>query len=81
MKHLSIQICKDPSEAPVYSKEQFKSVELTNAVVVKNGTQEGNPTVDLVFEDNEGNKFVALTTGRILKSLSQCIGSTNNELT
>ena len=47
----------------------IKAVNLTEAVVVRNGTVNGNPTVDLIFEDSDGNKYVAMITGRLLKAL------------
>ena len=79
MNHLELQICKSPSEAPVY-REGFTAVQLVKAVVVNNGTEDGNPTVDLVLLDAKGNKYVAMITGRLLKSVTQAIGGTNENL-
>lgn len=69
---VSIKICDCVADAPDYvnNGEGFKSAELSKAIVVRNGTQNGNDTVDLQFVDGEGNKFVAMVTARILKSIA-----------
>jgi hypothetical protein len=72
MQHLDIKICATPEEASkqghVY-EEDYKILTLKQAVVVKKGTQEGNSTVDLIFEDMDGKKYVALCTSNIIKSI------------
>lgn len=72
MQKLKIKIFKDADEAIragyVY-KAPMKGVKVTEAVIIKNGTTTGNPTVDIIFEDNEGNRYVAMTTGALLKAL------------
>lgn len=78
---ISIKICNSIDEAPNYNKiGGFKAANLTEAVIVKSGTQGGNPTVDLVFHDEQGNKFVALITGRLLKAVSQAVGNTGADI-
>lgn len=72
--HLTITICKDASDAIRqgfnYREPVYKSMRIERVVVVQNGTQEGRPTVDLVMEDPvTGQKYVALITGRLLKSI------------
>ena len=73
MNHLDIHICKDAEEATqkghIYSGGKVKAVEIDKVVVVRNGTQEGNSTVDLVLKDQQGNKYVVMMTGRLLKSI------------
>lgn len=73
MQKLAIKIFEKPEEAPIYSKQDFTSVLLNEAVVVKNGTIEGNPTIDLVLTDAEGKSYVAMVTGRLLKGLANAI--------
>lgn len=72
MQHLQVVICESPDDASgkghIYG-EDYKILDLKKAVVVKNGTQEGNSTVDLVFEDIDGNKYVALCTSNIITSI------------
>ena len=72
MNHLEIHVCKDANEAVekghIY-RGPIKPVEIDKVVVVQSGTVEGNSTVDLVLKDKEGNKYVVMVTGRLLKSI------------
>lgn len=75
--HVTIEICNSIEEAPNYNKiGGFIAANLEKAVIVKNGTSQGNPTVDLIFEDQEGKKYVALITGALIKSIAITVGST-----
>lgn len=75
MNSLVITVAKSPQEAPNYREDHpgIKSASLTQCIVVRNGTKEGRPTVDLIFTDEDGKKHVALITGRLMKSLSEVI--------
>lgn len=67
MPSLKIEICETPSDAPDYNLDKkFKTARLEKVIVVKNGTVEGNATLDLQFIDDEGNHFVAMTTARLI---------------
>ncbi len=70
MQNLSIKICDSIEDAPNYNTngEGFKKAILTKAVIVRRGTQEGHDTIDLQFVDDAGNKYVAMITGRLLKT-------------
>jgi hypothetical protein len=72
--HLQINVHKDPDDAPKFSAEEFTGVILSEANVVRNGTVEGRSTVDLVFEDAKGKKFVMMLTGRLIRNLAAIIG-------
>lgn len=76
MQSLSITIHNAPDEAPNYKKDhpEFKGAELVSAAVVKNGTEEGKPTIDLLFKDQDGNTYVAMVTGRLLRSVVAASG-------
>lgn len=65
---IEIEIFDDPSVAPKYT-EEWGYLKIEKALVVCNGTVEGNPTVDLQFVDKQGNKYVAMATGGILESV------------
>ena len=58
--HLPIVICQDAGDAIAQGYDyaskgdEFKPIELTQAVVVRNGTVGGNPTVDFVLTDETG---------------------------
>jgi len=72
MQSLKVSIFDYPGEAGdagyVY-KPPVKSATLEEAVIVRKGTQAGNSTVDLIFTDADGNKYVAMITGNLLKAL------------
>ena len=72
---LDIQICDSYNEAPDYKNgtrggEGFKGASLQKSVIVRNGTKAGNDTVDLQFIDENGNKFVAMITAVLLKTVT-----------
>lgn len=75
MQTLNIKIFNSPAEAPNYNTngEGVKAATVKEAVIVRNGTQGGNPTVDLVFEDDKGQKYVAMLTGRLLKTVTDVL--------
>lgn len=74
MNHLNVHLCEDADDAVekghIYSPaDGFKAVEIDKVVVVLKGTVEGNSTIDLVLKDQDGNKFVVMVTGNLLKSI------------
>lgn len=48
-----------------------KPLELSQAVIVQDGTVQHNPTVDLVLRDVDGNQYVAMVKASYIKSLAQ----------
>ena len=72
-KHLDFVVCKDAHEAIaqgfVYQRPDYLPLEIMKAVVVQDGTEAGNPTVDLVLVDEKGQRYVLMITGRLLKAL------------
>ena len=72
MQHLNLHICKDADDAIAKGyiyREGIKPIEIDKVVVVRSGTEAGNSTVDLVLKDQEGNTFVVMVTGNLLKSI------------
>ena len=71
MNIIEIQICDSPNDAPNYNTDGkgFKGAKLIKAIVVRKGTKGGHDTIDLQFEDENGQKYIALTTAAILKTL------------
>jgi len=76
--HLEIHVCADGVDAIAkgfnYNATQpngrpVKPIEVKKVVVVRDGTEGGNPTVDFVLEDETGQQFVFMVTGRLLKSI------------
>lgn len=72
MQHLKVTVCQDADDAIkkgfVY-RAPIKPVEIDNVVVVRNGTEGNNSTVDLLLKDEDGNQFVVMLTGNLLKSI------------
>jgi len=74
MNHLDIHICQNSEDAVAkghtYDRAMgFTPAEIEKVVVVREGTNEKRPTVDLVLRDEKGNRFVVMITGRLLKSI------------
>lgn len=70
---LKIQISDTPDEAPTYRLPEYKAANLTTAQIVGHGTTHGNPTVDFIFEDQDGQKYVAMLTAGLVESLDAAI--------
>lgn len=74
-QHLHIAICADADDAIAQgfdwkaAQPAVKPIEVKQVVVVRQGTQAGNATVDFVLEDETGQRFVLMVTGRLLKSI------------
>lgn len=72
MMDLKFKMFDSPGEAPLYH-EGYHAAGLKEAVVVGNGTDKGLASVDLIFMDGDGKKYVAMTSGALIRSLLQCI--------
>lgn len=69
---LSVQICNNVDEAPKYEKEDgWNGIVLKKVVKVEGGMQSGKPTYDLQFQDDKGNKYVAIITHGVMDSISK----------
>lgn len=70
--NVNVKIFNSIAEAPIHSKEII-AVKIDEALIVKKGMTSGAPTVDLCMTDKDGNKYVALVTGKILNSIAQVV--------
>ncbi len=70
---LSIRISDSPQEAPSYKAPEYRLAKLTTARIVGKGTVSGKPTVDFIFEDENGQKYVAMTTGSLVETLAAAV--------
>lgn len=70
---LSVQLFDSPHEAPKYNKPEYLFAQVASACVVGRGTVSGNPTVDLIFEDERGQKYTAMLTGGIIENLAGAV--------
>lgn len=68
---IEIQIVNTPAEAPHYARDtcDVRSLSLDKVIIVRAGTEGGLPTCDFQLTDADGNKFVAMLTGRIVSQL------------
>lgn len=70
---LGVHVVDDAHEATrqghFYRPPVFKPLQIEKVVVVKRGTQSGKSTVDLVFVDEHGQKYVTMLTGALLRSI------------
>lgn len=71
---LSIEI-KTIETAPNYRKDrpEFKSALITRAIIIEKGTVTKNPTVDIWFENDQGQKYIAMITGDLILTLAEVI--------
>jgi len=70
---LSIVTFNTPEQAPNYKEPEYRGASLDGAVIVGNGTSEGLATVDLIFTDKSGQKYIAMITGGLMKNLAGAI--------
>jgi hypothetical protein len=72
---LAVTICANAEDAIAQgfnwreAVPTVKPIELKKVVVVRSGTQAGNPTVDFLLEDETGQQFVFMLTGNLLKTI------------
>ena len=71
---LSIELYNNPTEAPNYNEiGGFASAKITKALIVGKGTVNNNATVDLQIVSEDGQKFVVMLTGGLIKNLAAAI--------
>jgi len=74
-QYLAVTICADANDAIAQgfnwreAVPAVKPIEIKKVVVVRSGTQAGNPTVDFLLEDETGQQFVFMITGNLLKTI------------
>jgi hypothetical protein len=67
--NIRIRFFNNPKEAPTYNRPEFKHAEVTEAVLVRNGTVAGAPTIDLIFTDEKGQKYISMITAALLEQV------------
>lgn len=75
---LEVKLCATPAQARNYKKENevrqvWKRAKLVQACVIGQANESGGCDVDLIFIDDQGNKFFAIVSGGILKGLVSAI--------
>ena len=66
---LTIKIVDNIAQAPKYEADTTM-LKIVSCIVVGKGTALGNPTVDLQMEDEDGNKFLVMTTASIMELIA-----------
>lgn len=69
---VDLETYSNPDQAPNYGND-WKALNLNKVCIIGQGTTKGNPTVDLQFTDQEGNKCVAMFTGGILEMIAGAV--------
>lgn len=67
---INIVLADTPTDAPNYTAPEYQAANLKTAVIVGQGTVSGKPTIDFVFEDANGQKYIAMLTGALLESVA-----------
>jgi hypothetical protein len=70
---LQILLADSPTEAPTYRKPEYLAANLTTVQIVGRGTVSGAPTVDFIFVDENGQKYVAMLTGGLVENIAAAI--------
>jgi carbamoylphosphate synthase large subunit len=71
---LKIDMFANPEEAPHFTRPEYKAAEIDHCNVIRNGTVQGNTTVDIIFKDESGQKYVLMITGRLIGLLAAAAG-------
>lgn len=70
---LALTVRTNPQDAidggDIYPENEFTKLKIAKGVVVMGGTQQGNPTVDLVLIDEAGKKYITFISTNLLKML------------
>ena len=74
-QHIAITICADSHEAEakgyLYRRPEYLPLKLDKAVVVRKGLVSGKSTVDLIMEDEKGQKYVIMVTQALLHMIPE----------
>lgn len=70
---LRILMADCPAEAPTYRAPEYRAANLTTVQIVGRGTVSGAPTVDFVFVDENGQKYVAMLTGALVETFAGAV--------
>ncbi len=70
---LDIKLSDSVAEAPNYEAPEYLGADLETCQIVGRGTKEGNPTVDFIFVDENGQKYIAMLTGGLVENLAAAV--------
>lgn len=67
---VSLKVLDSPDVAPKYGAE-VGLLKISEVLVVKRGTVNGNPTVDIQLKDAQGKDFLIMATGGIIEMIGR----------
>ncbi len=70
---LDLKMHDSPQDAPNYEEPEYRAANLQVCHVVGQGTKQGNPTVDFIFVDENGQKYIAMLTGGLVENLAAAV--------
>ncbi|MEQ1828050.1 MAG: hypothetical protein ABL921_18965 [Pirellula sp.] len=72
---LFVEVVNSPDDAPNYRRDDcdVRTVSIDKCIIVKNGMVNGKATVDFQISAQDGSKFVAMLTGKLVKYLAAMI--------
>ena len=73
MESVKITMHETSLDAPNYTSPEYLGASLEAAVIVGQGTTDGNATVDLVFTTPDGQKYITMTTAAILDGIRSAV--------
>lgn len=80
---LNIVICSSPQDAIdrgyVYRLPEFKPIEIERVVIVRKGMESGASTVDLILENELGERYMCMLTGKLVQIVEQIARSVGDE--
>jgi hypothetical protein len=86
MQAINMHVFEDADQATGYGfnynewDKRPNTVIVTDAVIVRKGTVQQLPTIDLICMDQQGNKHVLMITGRLLKGVVEVAFSKPGEM-
>lgn len=71
----------DLEKAPNYNSlpDEYTGLVFDEVLIVKKGTVSGKSTIDLIFKDESGNLFVAMTTGSLLRMIANMVDQAEHQ--
>lgn len=71
---LVIKNAASPDEAPKYTSPEFKAADIDHVLIVRKGTVGNKSTIDIVFVDEQGQKYITMITAALIQTLVRMVG-------
>jgi hypothetical protein len=71
--NIAVSIFDSPEEAPNFEAPEYQDATIDKFNIVLKGTKEGNSTVDVEFTGPDGQKYIAMITGRLVNMVNSAI--------